>query len=123
MDFTDILKLFLLVMPLVAQYLVPVALLVAILLTFGRMSRDGEVLAARACGLHLGVLARPVIVLSVCMTLIMYMCVEGFSPWAKLRVKDMLVSAVAPLSEGADWFERLYRKEPGLLKVILKPGE
>jgi L-iditol 2-dehydrogenase len=36
---------------------------------------------------------------------------------------DALVSAVAPLSEGADWFERLYRKEPGLLKVILKPGE
>ncbi len=30
-------------------------------------------------------------------------------------------SAVAPLAEGASWFERLYRKEPGLLKVILKP--
>jgi L-iditol 2-dehydrogenase len=32
-----------------------------------------------------------------------------------------LLSAVAPLSEGAGWFDRLYRKEPGLLKVILKP--
>jgi L-iditol 2-dehydrogenase len=32
-----------------------------------------------------------------------------------------LVSAVAPLSEGAAWFDRLYRKEPGLLKVVLKP--
>lgn len=32
-----------------------------------------------------------------------------------------LISAIAPLSEGAGWFERLYRKEPGLLKVILKP--
>jgi len=32
-----------------------------------------------------------------------------------------LVSAVAPLAEGATWFDRLYRKEPGLLKVILKP--
>ena len=30
-------------------------------------------------------------------------------------------SAVAPLAEGASWFGRLYRKEPGLLKVILKP--
>ena len=32
-----------------------------------------------------------------------------------------LLSAVAPLAEGAAWFDRLYRKEPGLLKVILKP--
>jgi threonine dehydrogenase-like Zn-dependent dehydrogenase len=30
-------------------------------------------------------------------------------------------SAVAPLAEGASWFDRLYRKEPGLLKVILAP--
>jgi hypothetical protein len=32
-----------------------------------------------------------------------------------------LLSAVAPLEEGGMWFERLYRKEPGLLKVVLKP--
>lgn len=34
---------------------------------------------------------------------------------------DLLISACVPLSEGAAWFERLYRGEPGLLKVILKP--
>jgi L-iditol 2-dehydrogenase len=34
---------------------------------------------------------------------------------------DAMISAVAPLSEGAAWFERLHRKEPGLMKVILKP--
>ena len=32
-----------------------------------------------------------------------------------------LISAVAPLEQGAAWFDRLYRKEPGLLKVVLKP--
>ncbi|HWX22920.1 MAG TPA: galactitol-1-phosphate 5-dehydrogenase [Candidatus Binatia bacterium] len=32
-----------------------------------------------------------------------------------------LLSAAAPLAEGAAWFDRLYRKEPGLLKVVLKP--
>jgi L-iditol 2-dehydrogenase len=32
-----------------------------------------------------------------------------------------ILSAVAPLAEGASWFDRLYRNEPGLLKVILKP--
>jgi L-iditol 2-dehydrogenase len=32
-----------------------------------------------------------------------------------------LISAVAPLEEGAAWFDRLYRREPGLFKVMLKP--
>jgi threonine dehydrogenase-like Zn-dependent dehydrogenase len=32
-----------------------------------------------------------------------------------------LISATAPLGEGAVWFDRLYRKEPGLLKVVLVP--
>ena len=34
---------------------------------------------------------------------------------------DAMRSAVAPLSEGAGWFARLYAKEPGLMKVILIP--
>lgn len=34
---------------------------------------------------------------------------------------DVLLSATAALADGAAWFDRLYRKEPGLMKVILKP--
>jgi L-iditol 2-dehydrogenase len=34
---------------------------------------------------------------------------------------DPLISKVAPLDEGNDWFQRLYRKDPNLMKVILKP--
>jgi L-iditol 2-dehydrogenase len=36
---------------------------------------------------------------------------------------DRLISAIAPLSEGVDWFERLRQGEPGMMKVILRPGE
>jgi L-iditol 2-dehydrogenase len=32
-----------------------------------------------------------------------------------------LISAIAPLEEGPGWFERLYAREPGLLKVVLCP--
>lgn len=32
-----------------------------------------------------------------------------------------LLSAVAPLHEGAQWFQRLHAREPGLLKVVLVP--
>ncbi len=34
---------------------------------------------------------------------------------------DSLISATAPLSDGAQWFDRLYRKEKVLIKVILAP--
>jgi 2-desacetyl-2-hydroxyethyl bacteriochlorophyllide A dehydrogenase len=38
----------------------------------------------------------------------------------KISVDDQ-ISVIAPLSEGALWFERLYKKEDGLNKVILVP--
>ena len=38
----------------------------------------------------------------------------------KINVKAIL-SAEAPLSEGASWFKRLYDREPGLTKVVLIP--
>jgi L-iditol 2-dehydrogenase len=36
---------------------------------------------------------------------------------------DTMISAKAPLSEGAGWFERLHLGEPGLMKVVLVPPE
>ena len=34
---------------------------------------------------------------------------------------EPLISAIAPLSEGSDWFSRLHKAEEDLLKVILRP--
>jgi L-iditol 2-dehydrogenase len=34
---------------------------------------------------------------------------------------DALISATAPLADGAHWFQRLYEKEKGLIKVVLNP--
>jgi L-iditol 2-dehydrogenase len=34
---------------------------------------------------------------------------------------EPMISARAPLSEGVEWFQRLYGKEPNLMKVILQP--
>ncbi len=38
----------------------------------------------------------------------------------QIRV-DRLITAVAPLSEGASWFERLHAREPNLMKIVLDP--
>lgn len=34
---------------------------------------------------------------------------------------DPILSAEVPLSEGAQWFKRLYNREPGLVKVVMVP--
>jgi L-iditol 2-dehydrogenase len=39
----------------------------------------------------------------------------------KIKVKP-LITAVAPLVEGPQWFDRLYAREHGLMKVVLDPG-
>ncbi|MBO0912619.1 MAG: galactitol-1-phosphate 5-dehydrogenase [Acidobacteria bacterium] len=39
----------------------------------------------------------------------------------KIDVKP-LITAVAPLEEGPRWFEKLYAREPNLMKVVLAPG-
>lgn len=52
----------------------------------------------------------------------------GEYPEAIRRIEDgsiqvePLLSAVAPLEEGAGWFQRLYDNKEGLLKVVLTPG-
>ena len=35
---------------------------------------------------------------------------------------DRFISATAPLEDGPQWFDRLHRKEPGLIKVLLRPN-
>jgi L-iditol 2-dehydrogenase len=37
-----------------------------------------------------------------------------------IRVKP-LITAIAPLEEGPRWFERLYAREPNLMKIVLAP--
>jgi L-iditol 2-dehydrogenase len=34
---------------------------------------------------------------------------------------DRFISAAVPLEEGAEWFDRLYARTPGVMKVLLKP--
>ncbi len=39
----------------------------------------------------------------------------------RIQVKP-LITAIARLDEGPQWFERLYAREPNLMKVVLTPG-
>lgn len=66
------------------------------------------------------VVSRQIVVLGSCASQGEYPeCLELI---ARRRVDvNSFVSARVPLSDGADWFDRLYRQEPDLMKVILEP--
>jgi L-iditol 2-dehydrogenase len=49
-----------------------------------------------------------------------YEAILGLMESGRLKVDDQ-ISVIAPLSEGAEWFGKLYRKEGNLKKVILVP--
>jgi len=40
----------------------------------------------------------------------------------KIQVRP-LITAVAPLNDGAQWFERLHSREPNLMKIVLDPRQ
>jgi L-iditol 2-dehydrogenase len=47
---------------------------------------------------------------------------EAIDLVAKGKIRVMpLISAVAPLDEGPQWFKRLHAREPNLMKVVLTP--
>lgn len=75
----EILKLFSYILPAFLEVTVPMALLLAILVGFGRLSADSEIVALKACGLSLYQLARPVLVF----TLIIYAVSLALALWVR----------------------------------------
>jgi lipopolysaccharide export system permease protein len=89
--FTDFVRFFFLSIPPVAPYLFPAAYLFALLLCFGRLSRDGEILAMRAAGIALRQLVAPLIVVSVLLSGVTFFLADIGTPWAMREAKLLLL--------------------------------
>jgi lipopolysaccharide export system permease protein len=63
-DLTDILKIFLYLQPAILLLSVPMAILISIFLTYGRMSTDGETIILKASGMSFAGISRAAITLS-----------------------------------------------------------
>ncbi len=83
----------------------PVSFLVAILVGFGRMSADSEIVAFKASGLSLRQMYLPVAVLSVVVVVAIYYLTNFFIPWGNYQFKRTLIrigstKVVSNLKEG-----------------------
>jgi len=87
---TEVLAVIGYVMPGFLELTFPMAILLGVLLGFGRMSGDREMIAARACGVSLYRLAIPVMLVA----LAVYLCSTWFAfsirPWANSSLDDTL---------------------------------
>ena len=83
----DTLLLFLSLMPFILSLTIPMSMMIATLLAFGRLSSDMEVTAFKSSGVHLFQLIAPVLVLSFCMTLFMIFFNDRILPAANFTFK------------------------------------
>jgi len=82
-------KFVLLAMPLTLTLTIPAGLLAAVLIVFGRMSSDRELLALKSSGIGLAPIVAPVILLAMGLSLINYLLVAYVVPESQKEFVDM----------------------------------
>lgn len=90
-DFYNVTKLFVFMMPYLATYTVPIATLVAVLLAFGRLSSDNEIVAIRASGINLFSLILPVLILGLILSLLLVFFNDRVIPYAHYAFRKTLM--------------------------------
>src|ERR1700735_1134515 len=78
------------IMPAFLEMTFPMAVLLGVLMGFGRMSGDRELIAARACGMSLYRLAVPVLGFAVMIWAISSWLSFSVRPWANSHLRDQL---------------------------------
>ncbi len=75
-------KMFLLLIPVLLQYTMPIACLIAVLLAFSRLSADNEIIAIRASGIHIQRLLLPLIAVGFIFSLVAFLLNDRVIPFA-----------------------------------------
>ena len=80
-------------------YAVPVGLLIAVSLTFGRLAGDNEINAIRCSGVHLRAIVMPILWLACIITVGALALSLHLLPWANRRVRQLRNLAIQPYLE------------------------
>lgn len=89
-DFFSVMKLFLFLVPWLLSFTLPIAALTAVILTFGRFSSDGELIAMKASGVGLFRISIPVIMLGVIFSFLSFFLNDQVSPNASFASRRVI---------------------------------
>jgi LPS export ABC transporter permease LptF len=81
-------KLFLLMIPMLLSFTIPIASLAAVLLAFGRLSSDNEITAIRVSGLNFVKLVIPLLVVAIILSLILVYLNDRVTPYVHYQTRQ-----------------------------------
>ncbi|MEI7436118.1 MAG: LptF/LptG family permease [bacterium] len=87
---TLIFKIFAYSMPEAFSFSIPISLMTAALLTFGKFSANGEITAMKACGISMWQIARPPLMIATLMSMVCLILNADLNPNAKLAQRNAL---------------------------------
>ncbi len=90
-DILSVAKLFFFMIPYLFTYTLPIAALVAVLLSLGRLSSDNEIVAIRASGINTFSLALPLLVIGMMLSLLLVICNDRLIPYAHFATRKTLM--------------------------------
>jgi len=104
-DTLSVIQLFMYLIPWLLSFTIPVASLTAVMLTFGRLSSDGELIAMKASGISLFRVAVPVLIIGIIFSFVAFFINDQISPAASFAsrgvIKDIgMKNPTAALEEG-----------------------
>jgi lipopolysaccharide export system permease protein len=89
-DLFSVLKLFLLMTPYILTYALPISVLIAVLISLGRLSNDNEIVAIRTSGINLFRLIFPFIIIGVILSLALVIFNDRASSYAHYAYRKTL---------------------------------
>ena len=121
----EILSLVGFLLPQLLELTFPMAIMLGVLLGFGRLSGDHELTAARACGISLVRLSVPVFALALVLCPVVAMITFKLRPWANASMQAEL-RRLAQTRAGAALKEKVFNRTiPGMIvyvDTIIPPG-
>src|SRR5437773_10257370 len=93
-ELVTVVRAFVYLLPSIFSVTIPMAFLLGVLLAFGRLASDSEIVALRASGVSPGRLLRPVLALSVVATLVTFYVFGVLGPAANQAYREILFSLI-----------------------------
>ncbi|MFA5090773.1 MAG: LptF/LptG family permease [Candidatus Omnitrophota bacterium] len=90
-DFINVSKLFLFMVPYLLTYTLPIAALTGVLLSLGRLSGDNEIVAIRASGINIFSLVAPLLIVGIIISLLLVIFNDKFIPYAHYASRKTLI--------------------------------
>ena len=91
-DIFSVLKLLLFMAPYIITYALPISVLIAVLLAFGRLSSDNEIIAIRSSGINLFSLILPLLIIGMILSLTLLIFNDKASSYAHYAYRKTLIS-------------------------------